>query len=76
MPAFDVHAWAFASNGYGEHSPGGYSPTAALVCEVVMTFAFLQGILGSTHGAGAAGLCAPIAIGLVPDPDPPDLASR
>src|SRR6202000_2923232 len=42
---FDVHA-GFASNGYGEHSPGGYSLTAALVCEVVMTFAFLFVILG------------------------------
>src|SRR5437762_9448626 len=40
----------FASNGYGEHSPGGYSMSAALVCEVVMTFAFLFVILGSTHG--------------------------
>ena len=36
---FDVHA-GFASNGYGEHSPGGYGMTAALVCEIVMTFAF------------------------------------
>ncbi|MEP6830365.1 MAG: aquaporin, partial [Rhizomicrobium sp.] len=42
---FDVHA-GFASNGYGDHSPGGYSMTAALVCEVVMTFAFLFVILG------------------------------
>src|SRR5215203_6938449 len=37
---FDVHA-GFASNGYGEHSPGGYSLIAALVCEVIMTFAFI-----------------------------------
>jgi aquaporin Z len=59
---FDVHA-GFASNGYGEHSPGGYSLTAALVCEVVMTFAFLFVILGSTHGRAPAGF-APIAIGL------------
>ena len=59
---FDVHA-GFASNGYGEHSPGGYSMTAALVCEVVMTFAFLFVILGSTHGRAPAGF-APIAIGL------------
>ena len=59
---FDVHA-GFASNGYGEHSPGGYGMTAALVCEVVMTFAFLFVILGSTHGRAPAGF-APIAIGL------------
>ena len=59
---FDVHA-GFASNGYGEHSPGGYGLTAALVCEVVMTFTFLFVILGSTHGRAPAGF-APIAIGL------------
>ena len=59
---FDVHA-GFASNGYGEHSPGGYSMGAALVCEVVMTFAFLFVILGSTHDRAPAGF-APIAIGL------------
>jgi aquaporin Z len=59
---FDATA-GFASNGYGEHSPGGYSLTAALVCEVVMTFAFLFVILGSTHGRAPAGF-APIAIGL------------
>jgi aquaporin Z len=59
---FDVHA-GFASNGYGEHSPGGYGLTAALTCEVVMTFAFLFVILGSTHGRAPAGF-APIAIGL------------
>src|ERR1700761_5453143 len=41
---FDVHA-GFASNGYGDHSPGGYSMIAALVCEVVTTFAFLFVIL-------------------------------
>ena len=59
---FDVHA-GFASNGYGDHSPGGYGLTAALVCEVVMTFAFLFVILGSTHGRAPQGF-APIAIGL------------
>jgi aquaporin Z len=59
---FDVHA-GFASNGYGDHSPGGYGLSAALVCEVVMTFAFLFVILGSTHGKAPAGF-APIAIGL------------
>jgi aquaporin Z len=59
---FDVHA-GFASNGYGDHSPGGYPLAAALTCEVVMTFAFLFVILGSTHGAAPKGF-APIAIGL------------
>ncbi len=59
---FDVHA-GFASNGYGAHSPGGYSVIAALVCEVVMSFAFLFVILGSTHGKAPQGF-APIAIGL------------
>jgi aquaporin Z len=59
---FDVHA-GFASNGYGNHSPGGYSLEAALVCEVVMTFAFVFVILGSTHGSAPRGF-APIAIGL------------
>jgi aquaporin Z len=59
---FDVHA-GFASNGYGEHSPGGYSLTAAFVSEVAMTFAFLFVILGATHGRAPAGF-APIAIGL------------
>jgi len=59
---FDVHA-GFASNGYGEHSPGGYSLAACLVTEVAMTFAFLFVIMGSTHGAAPRGF-APIAIGL------------
>ena len=59
---FDVAA-GFASNGYGEHSPGGYSLAAALICEVVMTFTFLFVILGSTHGRAPVGF-APIAIGL------------
>jgi aquaporin Z len=59
---FDVHA-GFASNGYGEHSPGGYSLTACLTSEVVMTFIFLFVILGSTHGSAPRGF-APIAIGL------------
>ena len=59
---FDV-AKGFASNGYGEHSPGGYSLTAALVTEVVMTMFFLIVILGATDKRAPAGL-APIAIGL------------
>ncbi len=59
---FDVMA-GFASNGYGEHSPGGYSMMAALVSEVVMTMMFLLVILGSTDKRAPAGM-APIAIGL------------
>ncbi|ALP42865.1 porin [Aeromonas schubertii] len=59
---FDVAA-GFASNGYGEHSPGGYSLTAALVCEVVMTAFFLFVIMGATDERAPAGF-APIAIGL------------
>jgi aquaporin Z len=59
---FDVSA-GFASNGYGEHSPGGYSLAAALVSEVALTFVFLFVILGATHGRAPAGF-APIAIGL------------
>ena len=61
-PGFDVSA-GFASNGYGEHSPGGYSLMAALVAEVVMTAFFLIIILGATDRRAPAGL-APIAIGL------------
>ena len=59
----DFQLGGFAANGYGEHSPGGYSLTAALVAEVVLTFFFLFIILGSTHGRVPAGF-APIAIGL------------
>ncbi|WP_152053697.1 aquaporin Z [Tautonia marina] len=59
---FDV-ADGFASNGYGEHSPGGYSLLAALVTEVVMTMMFLVIILGATDSRAPAGF-APIAIGL------------
>ncbi|MBO9580576.1 MAG: aquaporin Z [Sphingobium sp.] len=53
----------FASNGYAEHSPGGYSLAAAFICEVVMTFAFLFVIMGATHGNAPRGF-APLAIGL------------
>lgn len=53
----------FASNGYGVHSPGGYSLLAALVTEVVMTMMFLLIILGSTDKRAPQGF-APIAIGL------------
>ncbi len=59
---FDVTA-GFASNGYGAHSPGGYSMMAALITEVVMTMMFLLVILGSTDERAPQGL-APIAIGL------------
>jgi aquaporin Z len=53
----------FASNGYGEHSPGGYALGSALVTEVVMTMMFLVVILGATDKRAPAGF-APIAIGL------------
>lgn len=59
---FDV-ASGFAANGYGEHSPGGYSMSAALVSELVMTFMFLIVILGATHHRAPVGF-AGIAIGL------------
>lgn len=59
---FDVHQ-GFASNGFGDHSPGGYSLTACLVAEVVLTFFFLFVILGATDGRAPKGF-APIAIGL------------
>jgi len=59
---FDLSA-GFASNGYGAHSPGGYSLLAALVTEVVMTMMFLIVILGATDERAPKGL-APIAIGL------------
>lgn len=59
---FDVSA-GFASNGFGEHSPGGYSLLAVLVTEVVMTMMFITVILGATDKRAPQGL-APIAIGL------------
>ena len=59
---FDL-AGGFASNGFGEHSPGGYSLVSALVTEVVMTMMFLLVILGSTDKRAPQGL-APVAIGL------------
>jgi aquaporin Z len=60
-PGFEIGG--FASNGYGEHSPGGYSMLAALISEVVMTFMFLIIILGATHSKAPKGM-AGIAIGL------------
>ncbi|HKX41804.1 MAG TPA: aquaporin Z [Burkholderiaceae bacterium] len=59
---FDVSA-GFASNGYGEHSPGKYSLAAALLTEVVMTMMFLIVIMGATDKRAPAGF-APLAIGL------------
>jgi aquaporin Z len=59
---FEVSA-GFASNGYGDHSPGGYGLGAAVITEVVMTMMFLLVILGSTDKRAPSGL-APVAIGL------------
>jgi len=59
---FDVSA-GFAANGYGAHSPGGYTLAAALVCEIVMTMMFLVVIMGATDKRASQAL-APIAIGL------------
>lgn len=56
-------AGGFASNGFGEHSPGGYTMTAALITEVVLTAMFLIVIMGATDSRAPAGF-APIAIGL------------
>ncbi len=61
-PGFDLNG-GFASNGYGDHSPGGYSLLSGFITEVVMTFMFLIIILGSTDKRSPAGF-APIAIGL------------
>lgn len=57
-------AGGFASNGYGAHSPGGYSLLAAFVAELVLTFMFLMVILGATDKRAPQGF-APIAIGLM-----------
>ncbi|PKN51192.1 MAG: aquaporin Z [Deltaproteobacteria bacterium HGW-Deltaproteobacteria-13] len=59
---FNVSA-GFASNGYGAHSPGGYSLPAALICEIVMTMMFILVILGATDERAPKGM-APVAIGL------------
>lgn len=56
-------AGGFASNGYGEHSPGGYSLMAGLTAEIALTFVFLMVILGATDKRAPVGL-APLAIGL------------
>lgn len=60
---FDAGTSGFAANGYGDHSPGGYSLTAALVVEIVLTAVFLYVILGATDGRAPVGF-APIPIGL------------
>lgn len=67
QPGFDVQA-GFAANGYGEHSPGGYPLTSAVICELVMTFMFVLVILGATHArapVGFAGLAIGLALTLV-----------
>ena len=61
QPGFELGG--FAANGFGEHSPGGYSMTSGLVTEVVMTFMFLIIILGATHPKAPPGM-AGLAIGL------------
>ncbi len=61
-PGFDISA-GFAANGFGEHSPGGYSMSSAIVTELVMTFGFLIVILGVTDKRAPAGF-GPLAIGL------------
>ncbi|ERT13706.1 aquaporin Z [Photorhabdus temperata subsp. temperata] len=60
---FDVTASGFASNGYGEHSPGGFSLQSAIIAEVVLTAIFLIVIIGVTDRRAYAGF-APLAIGL------------
>jgi len=62
-PGFDAVASGFAANGYGAHSPGGYSLAAAFLAEVVLTYFFVRVILGATDRRAPAGF-APIAIGL------------
>jgi aquaporin Z len=63
VPGFDVAGSGFATNGFGDRSPGGYSLAAVLVAEVVLTAVFLFVILGSTDARAPKGF-APIAIGL------------
>ena len=60
-PGFELGG--FAANGYGEHSPGGYGMTSALIIEIVLTFIFLFVILGSTYTKAPRGF-AGLAIGL------------
>jgi aquaporin Z len=60
---FDAHANGFAANGYGEHSPGGYSLLAALITEIVLTAFFLYVILGASAKRAAVGFSG-LSIGL------------
>lgn len=63
QPGFNLQQSGFAANGYGEHSPGGYSLLAGLIAEVVLTFIFLIIILGATDKRAPQGFAA-LAIGL------------
>jgi aquaporin Z len=63
-PSFDATSSSFASNGFGAHSPGGYSLLACFVAEFVLTFIFLWVIMGATDKRGVPAGFAPIAIGL------------
>jgi aquaporin Z len=63
QPGFDLHAMSLGANGYGEHSPGGYSLSAGFAIEITMTFVFLVVILGATDRRAPAGF-AGLAIGL------------
>ena len=63
-PTFNAATSSFASNGFGEHSPGGYSLLACFVAEFVLTFFFLWVIMGSTDKRGVPRGFAPLAIGL------------
>jgi aquaporin Z len=63
QPGFSAQESGFAANGYGEHSPGGYSLLSGLIAEIVLTFVFLVVILGSTDKRAPQGFAA-IAIGL------------
>ena len=62
-PGFDLAASGLAANGYGEHSPGGYSMVSGLICEITMTAMFILIIMGATDKRVSAGH-APLAIGL------------
>jgi aquaporin Z len=62
-PSFDLGASGLAANGYGAHSPGSYSLTAALTAEIVLTFFFVLVIIGATDSRAPSGF-APIAIGV------------
>ena len=63
QPGFDLAASGLGANGYGEHSPGGFTLLSALVAEVVLTFVFVVIVMGATHSKAPAGF-APLAIGL------------